>query len=76
MVYGLLRWRKLPLTFHHAAYLVGGAFIMGGGSLRFGIIQDQIHLVPCTIFHSPRHTVNDSGILQRKTKTLGGNSFE
>ncbi|WNZ28312.1 MAG: hypothetical protein IAX21_06450 [Candidatus Bathyarchaeota archaeon] len=57
MVYGLLRWRKLPLTFHHAAYLVGGAFIMGGGSLRFGVIQNQIHLSYLALFFIAQGTL-------------------
>ena len=49
-VYGLLRWRSTSLTSHHAAYFVGAFFIMGGGSLRFGLIQRPLYLSALALF--------------------------
>ena len=50
LVYGIFRWRKVPFPNYNVAYLIGGIFIMGGVSLRFGVIQNQIHFVHLALF--------------------------
>lgn len=50
LVYALMRWRKVSLTFHHAAYFVGAFFFLGARSISFGLKQYPIHITYLALF--------------------------
>ena len=49
-VYGLMRWRNLSLTSHHAAYFVGAFFILGAGSMRFELYESPMYITYLALF--------------------------
>jgi len=44
LVHGLLRWRNVPFPKYHVAYLTGSIFVLGGGSMGFGLDQQPISI--------------------------------
>ena len=49
-VYAWMRWRNVSLTSHHVAYFVGAFFILGAGSMTFGLNQSPIYITYLALF--------------------------